>query len=540
LLQASLVGFSRSEVYAMKSLTRRQLLRIAGLGTLGAALAACQPKVVEVTRVVEQKVEVEKVVKETVVVAGTPQIVEKVVKETVITEAKPAPKTEATIRYLSWWGWFTPMLLSLMAAYKDAHPNVTIKNEEVGYTDAPPKYQTTMAAGTAADIMYHSESMSRFYDAGQILDITEMVKADGWDYLADFQDGLGADFYHGKQYGWTHMYESTAILYNKTMVQELYGKDLWDAFPDGVWEWDDMIAVAKACTKDKNGDGRIDQWGMQVNTSGMCCNLMGALGWSLGDSWVEPHTLNHDCTSEKIMEGWKMMWEWEKKDQIIVPKESVQEINKAVGTDPFYAGMTAMKMRLATDVMNTIERVGDKFEFDCIPLPKRGNRWAISEIAAHPHNIWAGSKAKEEAYNFIKFLGTEPGLMPLMNAKRFIPPIKRPDIYARLKEAYLRTPKPKHANVWIDCLDQHGGIGPIMRYDTCEEVRQLFAMEIDLLYAMSYEDGLKALPEFMAKLEVKLNENVKYSEPLPYPGEQIPRPGSCKMGDCSPVAGPNI
>jgi len=47
-------------------MTRRQLLRTIGIGSAGLALAACQPKVVEVTRVVEK--EVEKVVKETVVV----------------------------------------------------------------------------------------------------------------------------------------------------------------------------------------------------------------------------------------------------------------------------------------------------------------------------------------------------------------------------------------------------------------------------------------------------------------------------------------
>ena len=50
-------------------ISRRALLRLSGVGLGAAVLAACQPKVIEVTKVVEK--EVEKVVPETGVVAGT-------------------------------------------------------------------------------------------------------------------------------------------------------------------------------------------------------------------------------------------------------------------------------------------------------------------------------------------------------------------------------------------------------------------------------------------------------------------------------------
>ena len=91
-----------------KRFTRRELLRIAGIGSAVSLLAACQPKVVEVTRVVEKPVK--EVVKETVIIAGTPQVVEKevtkvvkeVVKETVVVEkeaATPAPAEQIVLRY---------------------------------------------------------------------------------------------------------------------------------------------------------------------------------------------------------------------------------------------------------------------------------------------------------------------------------------------------------------------------------------------------------------------------------------------------------
>jgi ABC-type glycerol-3-phosphate transport system substrate-binding protein len=78
--------------------TRRELLKGAAASLGAAALAACQPKVVEVTRVVEK--EVEKVVKETVIVEGTPQVVEKVVKEVV--EVAPTGPTDVKVTVSGW------------------------------------------------------------------------------------------------------------------------------------------------------------------------------------------------------------------------------------------------------------------------------------------------------------------------------------------------------------------------------------------------------------------------------------------------------
>ncbi|MBC7315461.1 MAG: twin-arginine translocation signal domain-containing protein, partial [Chloroflexi bacterium] len=81
----------------MQTLKRREFLKVAAVVGLGSALAACQPKVVEVEKVVTQVVE--KVVKETVVIGGTPQVVEKVVKETVVVkEPTAAPKKQVTVR----------------------------------------------------------------------------------------------------------------------------------------------------------------------------------------------------------------------------------------------------------------------------------------------------------------------------------------------------------------------------------------------------------------------------------------------------------
>jgi multiple sugar transport system substrate-binding protein len=78
-----------------KKFSRRDFLKGVGLTGLGLTLTAagCQPKTVEVEKEVTRVVEVEKVVKETVIVEGTPKVVEKVVKETVVVEPTAVPPT---------------------------------------------------------------------------------------------------------------------------------------------------------------------------------------------------------------------------------------------------------------------------------------------------------------------------------------------------------------------------------------------------------------------------------------------------------------
>jgi peptide/nickel transport system substrate-binding protein len=70
---------------AKKQIDRRRFLQIAGLTTVGAALGACQPKVVE------------KIVKETVIVEGEAQVVEKVVKEAVEVEKEVTRVVEQVV-----------------------------------------------------------------------------------------------------------------------------------------------------------------------------------------------------------------------------------------------------------------------------------------------------------------------------------------------------------------------------------------------------------------------------------------------------------
>jgi len=154
-----------------KKMSRREVLKGLGLAVAGTALAACAPKVVKETVIVEKPVE--KVVKETVIVEGTPKVVEKVVTAT------PAPTEEVIeLRYMNHWTAEGDAHYSAMQwVYKTFHeryPNIRINNVVLPRSDeAYKKIRSDCAAGDCPDIVH--EVYLDDYDSGWILDMSPYV-----------------------------------------------------------------------------------------------------------------------------------------------------------------------------------------------------------------------------------------------------------------------------------------------------------------------------------------------------------------------------
>ena len=121
-------------------------------------------------------------------------------------------------------------------------------------------------AGTAPDVFDGCcSSFPVWAQQGYALDLRPYVAADldqetldDWDpiqYRAFFtRDGL--------QYGLPKYHGSLALYYNK----DLLDKDGVD-YPDETWDYDDYLAAMRSLTHDLDGDGKVDQWGSQIDFS---------------------------------------------------------------------------------------------------------------------------------------------------------------------------------------------------------------------------------------------------------------------------------
>ena len=114
-------------------MSRRAFLRAFGAGAAAAALGACAPKTVLVEKEVTR--EIEKVVRETVVVEGTPVEVTKVVKETVVVKEEvekevtrvvaPEPETGEIV----FWSWDESTNQPLVDGFQEKFPGFTVTHE---------------------------------------------------------------------------------------------------------------------------------------------------------------------------------------------------------------------------------------------------------------------------------------------------------------------------------------------------------------------------------------------------------------------------
>jgi len=266
-------------------LSRRNFLRGAGIGSAAIIAAACQPKVVEVTKVVE------KVVKETVMVEGTPQVVEKtvkeIVKETVVVEKeviKEVAPEKMVIRHipqglmprerLETDRWDPPMYYwTLEKRYENMFPDVDIEFAEVPSGQGSDEWMTTqLVAGTAPEVFWMQRGyVNRDYKKGWLANLTPYlnekspyVPADEYESWYDtFQppvinSGKAPD---GDIYMLTYDIVGTGQFYNQTLFNDLGVKvpETWADFMAMQQEIKDSGTVPFSMSMSL--DGGVTLWG---------------------------------------------------------------------------------------------------------------------------------------------------------------------------------------------------------------------------------------------------------------------------------------
>jgi multiple sugar transport system substrate-binding protein len=387
--------------------SRRQFVTWLGTSATGTLLASCVPaappaapqvveKVVtqEVEKVVTQQVEVEKVVKETVVVEKP---------ESWVSGNVPR-ETQGPFRIISWADEHE-MRASMEQTnlfFQDYYPNMKVEFEwGIPWNDYWTVFLTQIAAGTPVEMAWQHDTR------GHVLPEKGVIRALD-DYLAAFPPpGWPDRFYPTQVEAFRHKGKMYAIpwdfapggWYINVKMFEDAGVDI----PTEKWTWDDILPAALKMTKDTNGDGVMDQWGVNLPT--------GASGvyWIVksfgGDYWDETITKSM-FGDPKTVQAFQYMADlmWKQKCMPSAALLSGMGFNTEFA---FASGLIGMHYALNDTAARMNEAIGGKFEWSIAPTPT-GPAGRFQFVGGSAWCVPASCRSPEVSYELIRYCLSKP------------------------------------------------------------------------------------------------------------------------------------
>jgi multiple sugar transport system substrate-binding protein len=299
-----------------------------------------------------------------------------------------------------------------IARFEELNPEIDVKLEYTSWGGYGSKLQTLIAGRDAPDVFALSGAF--FHDLrkrGALADLTPLVERDRSVHLQDFYRPPLELFTHdGRLYGLPRDFNVVALFYNR---------DLFDraalSYPDTTWTWEDLRRNAIALTRDLDGDGRLDQWGLQVSNDMEICwaNYI----YQNGGRILDPTRRMCLLGSPESVGAIEFL-----RGLLYVDKVSPSPIEmESLSDAPFRNGRIAMITSGSWTLQKLDETEG--FRYGVAPLPRGGRRAAVANGVANA--ISARSGHPESAWRFVTFLSGDEGQRLLARSGTSIPALKR-------------------------------------------------------------------------------------------------------------------
>ncbi len=423
-------------------LSRRALLRSAMVGGAGLALAACQPKVVEVEKIVERTVEVEKQVE-----------VEKVVKETVVVEKEvQAASDQVTVRYHCRAGAVQapaseyPTHQNRLSEFREEHPEINVEREEIAGTNEEyyVKLATMYVGGTLGDMTFTSQTYQQHlklaYD-GVLAPCDEFMERDGISDDEWFPAAMVNSRLDGKLYG------LPMCLHPGGAAFLIHNLDMWEGAgleaPDGETYTIDKLREAAIKLSQGDPDARTTYgWRPNFNGDAQCheawMRMFGA------ESFIDREGRQSLMNTQEALEWAKYAYAIFNEDKVAPRAEAIPEAGELA---MFAAGNLASFQTGTWNLKNSLTVVADAFKvgLQMFPIGPGGygpcgylNSFAPTSVSKHLDEAWKLTYAfcdKRCGYLQIKLSGSMPGRPDVFDE----PDIQNDDIAMLAFEATRRA-----------------------------------------------------------------------------------------------------
>ncbi|MDY7541324.1 sugar ABC transporter substrate-binding protein [Cryobacterium sp. 5B3] len=323
----------------------------------------------------------------------------------------------ATLNYGLWDANQLPAYTQCATDFHAANPDITVNVEQLGWDDYWKKINTGFVSGENYDVFTsHLANFPEFALNSQILPLDDYIKADGVDINA-YQPGL-ADLWKGKdgkQYGLPKDFDTIAMFYNKQLTDtagltaDQLGSLTWNPTDGGTYE----KAIAHL-TVDKNGvrgdeagfdKNNVATYGIWMENSGGADGqtqwsfLAHTTGWDeTNGAWGDKYNFN-DPKFQATIDWWYSLVE-----KGYMPSFEAQT---GIGwSDQLTAGKVAMASNGSWMTGAVFAAKNATFTPAIAPTPTGPSGKRASMFNGLADNIWAGTKNPDQAWKWVKYLGS--------------------------------------------------------------------------------------------------------------------------------------
>jgi multiple sugar transport system substrate-binding protein len=341
------------------------------------------------------------------------------------------------------------------------------------------RLSTSIAGGSPPDVfLLNYRFYGQFAARGALEPVANRFEASDVFEPEDFyEEALEAFRWEGEQMCLPQNVSSLVVYYNRDLFRSEGVSE-----PEPGWQWRDMVEKAKALTKDEDGDGRVDVYGLGVEASVI---RLAPFVWSAGGELVNdlerPRRFTLDTPQAQLALGQFFSL---RRAHGVIPSE--EELESEDDESRFLNGRTAMVMssRRSTPVFRTITA----FDWDVAPLPVIASPAGI--LHSDAYCLTAGSGDEDAAWTFMEFaLGpdgqriaagtgrTVPSLKAVANSDAFLGAEAKPANSRVFLDTIPDIRRVPSVSTWPEIEDSTAGILEVAMYDDLPP--QVIAQQLD-------------------------------------------------------------
>jgi multiple sugar transport system substrate-binding protein len=275
--------------------------------------------------------------------------------------------------------------------------NVKIKYIGQDYGKTAEKLSSTVMAGAPyADIvLVPDDQIMGLMSGGYFTALDDFMNVKDESKLPDTVIKAGSDS-QGKAYGFVTnfpLFDNGGLFFNKRIFKEANLTSPSDLQAQGNWNWDTFLEAAQKLTVDKNGDGKIDQWGISSDNSQLSMNLIYSNNAAIYDSDTQKFGLD----SPNALEGLEMFNKLINEYKVVRPKVE-GESWEAYGVT-FIEGNAAMYTAGLWEAGDRMHgKMKDEFGYVHFPKGPKAENYVVGIGQLHMNFIPKGVKEPRAVY----------------------------------------------------------------------------------------------------------------------------------------------